>query len=135
MTRARNEGFGLVPAVFLLVVLALAGAVMLRMVGVQNATASLSLQGSRAFWAARSGVEWGIRLAITGAACPAPTTITLNEGGLRGFSVDVSCQSSGHTDGGATATTYRITSVASYGTYGARDHVRRRVHGTVTDAP
>ncbi len=135
MTARRRDGFGLVPALFLLVILALAGAVMLRVVGVQNATASLSLQGSRAYWAARSGVEWGIRAAISGAACPAPTTLSLAEGGLRGFSVDVSCQSSAHTDGGATATTYRITSIASYGSYGARDYVRRRLHGTVTDAP
>jgi MSHA biogenesis protein MshP len=135
VTPRRDDGFGLVPAVFLLVILALGGAVMLRMVGVQNATASLSLQGARAYWAARSGVEWGIREAVTAAACPAPTTLSLNEGGLRGFSVDVSCTSSAHDDGGAIATTYRISSVASYGSYGGRDHVRRRLHGTVTDAP
>ncbi|HKC50885.1 MAG TPA: pilus assembly protein MshP [Myxococcota bacterium] len=136
MTPARDApGFGLVPAIFLLVVLSLAGVVMLRLVGVSAATASLSLRGARAFQAARSGVEWGTREVTLLGACPATTTLALTQGGLAGFSVVVSCTSSQHVDSAATTTNFQISSSASAGVFGARDYVSRRVRGTVTNAP
>jgi len=134
--RARGTaGFGLVPAIFLLVVLSLVGAVMLRLVGVSSATASLSLRAARAFQAARSGVEWGTRQVTLLGACPATSTLALTQGGLAGFSVTVSCTSSRHVDSASTTTNYLITSNASAGAFGTRDYVSRRVRGTVTDAP
>jgi MSHA biogenesis protein MshP len=130
-----TAGFGLVPAIFLLVVLSLVGAVMLRLVGVSGATASLSLRAARAFLAARSGVEWGTREVTVLGACPVTTTLALTQGGLAGFSVLVSCTSSQHVDSASTTTNFLITSTASAGTFGARDYVSRKVRGTVTDAP
>ena len=89
MTRAREQsGFGLVAAIFILVVLSLLGVVMLRLVGVEGATASLSLRSARAFQAARSGVEWATRQATLG-SCASSTTLALSQGGLNGFSVAV----------------------------------------------
>ena len=136
MKRARGTaGFGLVPAIFLLVVLSLVGAAMLRLVGVSGATASLSLRAARAFQAARSGVEWGTRQVTLLGACPATTVLALTQGGLAGFSVTVSCTSSQHVDSASTTTNFLITSSASAGAFGTRDYVSRRVRGTVTDAP
>jgi MSHA biogenesis protein MshP len=128
-------GFGLVPAIFLLVVLSLVGVVMVRLVGVEGATASLSLRSARAFQAARSGVEWGTRQVTTLAACPPSTTLALTQGGLNGFSVAVTCTSSRHVDSASTTTNFLIDSTASAGSFGTRDYVSRRVRGTVTDAP
>jgi MSHA biogenesis protein MshP len=128
-------GIGMVPAIFLLVVLSLVGAVMLRLVGVEGATSSLSFRSARAFQAARSGVEWGTRQVTTTSACPATTTLTLTQGGLNGFSVVVSCSSTQHVDGGATSNSFLLSSTATAGAFGARDYVSRRVQGVVTDAP
>jgi MSHA biogenesis protein MshP len=124
-----------VPAIFLLVVLSLVGMVMLRLVGVSGATASLSLRSARAFHAARSGIEWGTRQVTLLGVCPATTTLALTQGGLAGFSVVVSCTSSQHVDSAATTTNFLISANASAGTFGTRDYVSRRVRGTVTDAP
>lgn len=136
MKRARaTAGFGLVPAIFLLIVLSLVGVVMLRLVGVSGATASLSLRAARAFQAARSGVEWATRQVTTLGVCPATTTLALTQGGLAGFSVVVSCSSSQHVDSASTTTNFLITSIASAGAFGTRDYVSRRVRGTVTNAP
>ena len=136
MKRSRETaGFGLVASMFLLVVVSMMGAVMLRMVGVEGATASLSLRGARAFQAARSGIEWGTYQVMTLGACPPGTTLTITEGGLAGFSVVVSCASSQHLDSASTTTNFLITSTATAGAFGTRDYVSRRVRGTVTDAP
>jgi MSHA biogenesis protein MshP len=123
------------PAIFLLVVLSLVGMVMLRMVGVSGATASLSLRAARAFQAARSGIEWGTRQVTLLGACPATTTLPLTQAGLAGFSVVVSCTSSQHVDSAAVTTNYLISSSATAGTFGTRDFVSRRLRGTVTNAP
>jgi len=132
---ARANGFGLVPAIFLLVVLALAGTVMLRFVGVETATVSLSLRAARAYQAARGGMEWGTHQVTALGACPPSTTLNLNQGGVNGFSVVVTCTSSQHVDSAATTTNYNIVSAASAGSFGTAEYVSRRVQGTVTDAP
>jgi MSHA biogenesis protein MshP len=130
-----ERGFGLVAALFVVVVLAAAGTMMINTSGVQRSTTVLSLQGDRAYHAAASGIEWGIHRVLGLSACPGATTLSLTEGGLKGFDVDVSCTSSAHSEGGVSLKVYEITAIAEYGTYGDRDYVRRRMKGTVTDAP
>jgi MSHA biogenesis protein MshP len=130
----QESGFTLTSAVFLLVVLAFAGVMMLNMQGVERRTADFALQGARAYDAAQSGIEWGVYRALNTGACPAPASFALTEGGLVGFSVSVSCTSSQHDETGAVATVYRIVSIAEYGTFGDRDYVRRRLRMVVTDA-
>ena len=129
-----RAGFGLVSAIFILVVLTIVGAAMLSLSGVQRETAGLALQPARAYHAARSGIEWGTWQALDGGACPAPASFSLTEGGLIGFSVNLSCTSSDHTEAGSTARVYQIVSVATYGAFGGRDHVRRRLQVVITDA-
>lgn len=131
----RDAGFGLVSAVFLLVVLAAAGAAMINIAGVQRSTASTAVEGARAYHAARSGIEWGVKQAIDAGACPPTTTLNMTEGGLRGFRTSVSCTSSSHTQNATGSTTYQLVSISESGNFGEPDYVRRRLRASITDAP
>ena len=130
----RQQGFALIAAIFLIVVLALLGMFIVRISAVQNQTVNIALLGARAFEAARTGIEWGAFQAIDSAACTT-TTLNLTEGGLDGFDVDVTCTSSTHTETGNTYNVYIIDVEAIAGSYGTPDYVSRRMQATVTDAP
>ncbi len=84
--------------------------------------------------AARAGVEWGAFQALDSAACTT-TTLTLTEGGLNGFDVVVTCNSSSHTETDITYNLFIIDVKARAGTYGNPDYVSRRMRTTLTDAP
>lgn len=133
VTAARQRGFSLVPAIFLLIVLASLGAVAVRLTAVQQQTTVLAIQGARAYAAARAGVETAIYDALINGSCGAQT-VTLSEGGLTGFTVDVSCASTTHTEGATTNTVYVIDAFAQAGAYGSPDYVSRRIRSKVTDA-
>lgn len=87
-----------------------------------NASISILSQGQRAYFAAISGVEWGLTTAVKNAACPAATTVPINQGGLIGFSAYVTCTSpsAGH---------YKVTAIATYGTFGQFGYVTRTAIG------
>ena len=129
----RHNGFSLVPALFLLVVLAALGLVAVRLAGVQQQTVVLAMQSGRAYAAARSGVEWSAYQALRNGSCAA-ATLSLSEGGLAGFTVETSCSSSSHTEGPNTVNVYVIDAFAWAGVYGMPDYVSRRIRSTVTDA-
>lgn len=133
--RARRDGFSLVSAVFLLVVVTSAAAFMVRIVGVERSSVVFSWQGARAYHAAQSGVEWGAYRALqVPGACPGPPVseqFTLSEGGLAGFRVTVVCRSDLHNDGPDSETRYHLRSTAEWKTFGDRDYVSRRVETTL----
>lgn len=134
MNRRRLQiGFSLVPALFLLVVLAALGLVAVRLAGVQHQTVVLAMQSGRAYSAARSGIDWSAYQALVNGSCAA-ATISLTEGGLAGFSVDTNCSSTTHSEGPNTVNVYVIDAFAWSGTYGNPDYVSRRMRSTVTDA-
>ncbi len=135
MRRERREsGFGLISAIFLLVVLSAAASFMLNLGGAQRTTVNLAMQGAHALHAARSGVEWGIyQLATVSPVCFADTSLNLAEGGLNGFTVNVTCASSDHTEATTTARVYQIDAIAEQGAYGSQDYARRRLRVTVSD--
>jgi MSHA biogenesis protein MshP len=56
----RQRGVSLITAIFLLVVLAGLGVAMLTISTTQQAGAALDMQGSRAYQAARAGIEWAL---------------------------------------------------------------------------
>jgi len=58
-TRNSERGLSLVTAIFLMVVLAMLGAYMLSLTGLQQSSSQLDTQGVRAYQAARAGIEWG----------------------------------------------------------------------------
>ena len=133
MRREFQNGFSLVPALFLLVVLAALGIVAVRMMGVQQQTVVLAMQSSRAYAAARSGIDWSTYQALVNGSC-ASSTLALAEAGLTGFTVDTTCSSTTHTEGPNTVRVYVIDAFAWSGSYGTPDYVSRRIRSTVTDA-
>lgn len=88
-------GFAIVSAIFLLVVLAALGAFMLTLSTTQQLTSAQDLQGSRAYWATKAGIQWAASGIKAAAACPAsPTTFTLD-----GYSVTVTCAANTYVEG------------------------------------
>jgi len=128
-----NRGFALVPALFLIVVLAALGAAAIRIGNGEQQTVTMALQQVRALAAARAGVEWGAYRALNG-SCVASTTLNLSEAALNGFAVAVSCTDTAFANGAATSHAYLINASASSGTYGQPGYVRRVVSATFTDA-
>ena len=115
-----NAGFTLVQAIFILVVLALLGVAMMRLIGVQSSTSVFALQGARAYQAARSGLEWGAAQASAGNSCNGTMTV-------ENFSVDVTCSNQQFTEGPiGPYDVYRISATATFGSYGSPDFVSRR---------
>jgi MSHA biogenesis protein MshP len=138
MSGKRQGGFALVAAVFIIVVLAMLGIMMVTIGGMQRATASAAVQGARAYHAAHAGVEWGIFQALAGgcaAATAAPPGFALMAPGLDGFNVSVTCTSTQHREHSDLYFVFVITSTATSGNFGAADYASRRIQVTVTDAP
>ncbi len=130
----RQYGVSLVAAIFLMVVLSSLGVYIVRVSSMQHQTVNIALLGTRAFHAALAGTEWGSFQALNSGSCTT-TTLTLTEGGLNGFTVDVTCSSSSHTEKSDTYNVYSIDVEARSGIYGTPDYVSRRVQAAVTDAP
>jgi MSHA biogenesis protein MshP len=112
---APMAGFGLVSALFLLIILAGLGVAMLTISGGQQISSALDVQGSRAYQAARAGIEWGLyqQLKLGGGACgDSPgTSFTLPAGTtLSGFTVTVICHPTPNTV--AALNRWQITSTA-----------------------
>lgn len=102
-----QQGFAAIAAIFLVVVLAALGGFMLTFSNTQQLTSAQDVQGSRAYWAARAGLEWGIASAV--AACPAsPKTMTVDT-----FTVVITCTLQSYIEAGATRNIFQFTSVAS----------------------
>lgn len=130
-----NRGFALVPALFLIVVLAALGAAAIRIGNGEQQTVTMALQQVRALTAARAGIEWGAYQALKPtSSCAASTTLNLIEGALAGFTVVVTCSATGFPSGAATKYAYLLGSSATSGTYGQPGYVHRVVSSTFTDA-
>ena len=119
-TRMAQRGFSIVSAIFLLVIMAALGAFMLTFSNVQQTTSAQDLQGSRAYQAARTGIEWGLYKVLTPASPPGVATCTTASlgplaGTLAVFTVNVLCTVSTYTEGSTTVSIYQITSTATSG--------------------
>jgi len=132
---ARQGGFALVAAIFLIVVLAALGTFAVRVAMAQYQSASEQLLEARAQAAAEAGIEYGSNQALIAARC-ANRRLSLTQG-LAGFVVTVTCSSTQHQVGTPPTTkmVYALTATASYGTYGRPDYVARTVTRNVTNAP
>ena len=116
-------------AVFVLVLLAGLGAFLVTFSNTQQVNSAQDLQGSRAYWAARAGIEWALgSLALNPAACPtAPNPFTVD-----GFTLAFTCSALSFDESGATRVVYSLTSNASQGTApGGVAYVERNVSATV----
>ncbi len=123
-----HHGFAAVAAIFLLVLLAALGAFMLTFSNTQQINSAQDVQGSRAYWAARGGLEWGLASVIGASACPAsPTALALD-----GFNVSVTCVSQSYAEAGVNRTLYRLAATASRGAgVGTISYVERSVSATI----
>ncbi|PTU74239.1 hypothetical protein [Pseudomonas mangrovi] len=124
---ARQRGFGLVAALFIIIVIAAVIAVMARLSVTQSATNSMGLQQARAYQMAQAGLEWGIARAVAGQSCAGSLT-------LEGFSIAVTCAA---TSAGAVAEENKtvnfrqITATAQYAAAGSPDYAYRQLTAVV----
>ena len=133
MKRATATGFALVSAIFLLVVLALLGTMMVSLSSTQQVGQVRDVLGSRAYFAARAGIEWGVYRVLRNNSCAATSTLPALNGSAQGFGVQVTCAASGPFDeGGAAVMVYRLTSTATRGAAGAADQVERQLQAVVS---
>jgi MSHA biogenesis protein MshP len=114
--RKLQRGFSIVSAIFLLVVLAFLGVAMTTFSTAQNQGAAMDVMGSRAYQAARAGIEWAAyHVASAPAAwadCAAGTTVAV-AGDLAPFSpVTVNCSAASHAEGASTIWIYDVSAVA-----------------------
>lgn len=124
-TRRTSRGFAAIAAIFLVVGLASLGAFMLTLSNTQQLTSAQDVQGTRAYWAARAGLEWGISSANGAAACPA-STLSVDV-----FSVAVTCTLTSFTEAGVTIKLIQLRSVASSGTVGSVGFVERSLSASL----
>jgi MSHA biogenesis protein MshP len=121
---------------FIVVVLALLGTFMLTLSGGQHMTAADAVTGARAYYAARSGAEWGGAQATLSASCAAATLVFP---AYPEFAVAVNCDNGGttHTEAGVTYSVFRIRATATSTGLALGDpgYVSRTVWLIVTDGP
>lgn len=134
-----QKGFSLISAIFLLVVLAFLGAAMVTFSTNQHMSSAMDVMGTRAYQAARAGVEWGAYQVLrSGGACAGvlpPATFAGTT--LNGFTVTVACTTSVASEVSAATgivTVYDLTSTATQGAGpGAPDYVERRIQVSIAN--
>lgn len=88
----RSAGVSIVTAIFLLVVLSGMGAAIITVTTAQQSSSALDLLGTRAYLAARAGVEYGLYQQLrAGGACPPAASFTPPAATMAAFTVTVSC--------------------------------------------
>lgn len=127
MSRDGQRGFAIITAIFLLVVLAALGAAMMTFATAQHVTSAMDIQGSRAYQAARAGIEWGAYRALIDNSCAASSNVAPGAD-LSDFSVTVECSAT--TSGAITA--WELTSTASTGSVGGIGYAERSLRATVS---
>lgn len=137
-----SKGFSLVSAIFLLVVIAALGAFAVTLSTTQQQGAALDVLGTRAYHAARAGIDWGAYQVLPNSAVPGGFAETCRTGAtsqvvaplpntLAGFAVNVGCTSTAHSEAGTTVTVYQLTSTATQGAVATPDYVERRITATI----
>jgi MSHA biogenesis protein MshP len=140
----KQSGVSLVTAIFLIVVLATLGTMMVTFFVAQQQSSALDVMGSRVYQASRAGIEWGSFQVLQNnaggyaTACRAGSTaqnIPQLAGTLAGFTVNVGCTYFSVLENGNTVGIYRLVSRAfTTGVVpGQPDYVERQVTATIED--
>lgn len=132
---SQQAGFLLPAAIFLLVILAGLGAFAVNINAVQQNAGTQDIQGTRAYHAARGGIEWAAYQIMqlpapnSRASCPATTTLSLGS-----FTVTVTCTANAYTENGGDhkVDIYEISSTASFGTVHSQGYIERKVDVTLS---
>lgn len=136
----KNKGFSIIGAIFVLVILSLLGLAMMTISAVLHTTSAQTTSGVQAYYAAMSGLEWGVYratgkcLADHNAICDNPainSVFTLN-----GYEVTVSCDDYGvqFDDGNGLfdLDTITVTAKRLNVPVGSPDQISRTVQATAT---
>jgi MSHA biogenesis protein MshP len=132
----RSRGFGIASALFVIVVIAGLGIAISTVTQTQQKTQALDVLSTQVYHAARAGLQYGIRRAITTADCAAAANWSLTPTQWNGrFSIYVQCVPQTVNDGGS-KTIYKITATAcnatacdpaTIATAGAAGYVERQL--------
>lgn len=122
-----QRGVSIITAIFLLLLLAGLGALMATLSMTQNMTSAQDVLGSRAYQAARAGLEWGVYRALRDGVCANSSPLPALDDDLQQFTVVVQCTAMSTTEADATVTVYRIVSVATSGTLGRPNYIERQL--------
>lgn len=107
-----QRGFSLVTAIFLLAVIAGLGLAVTLMSGTQHVSFVQDIQGVKAHFAARSGVEYGVAKVINEGWCGTDSQT------IDGFSVAVNCSASGPIS--EAASSYQVYTLVARASQGAK---------------
>ena len=130
---AIQRGFAAIAAIFIVLLLAALGAFMVGFSNTQQLNSAQDLQGSRAYWAARGALEWGIATVTATASLGLCVTLMASPPTpLDGFEVAVNCDRKTYTEGNITVNVMRLTATASKGGGpGSVGYVERSVSASV----
>jgi len=141
-----QHGFSIITAIFLLVVLSFLGVAMVTLSTSQHQSSAMDVMGSRAYQAARAGIDWGAYQVLVNPAAafatacrPGPTSspVAAPAGStLNGLNVVVLCQSFAHSDVSATTnpvSVYELTSTANQGAVGQVGFVERQIRVSIAN--
>lgn len=119
-------------AIAVLVLLAMLGAFIVTLSNTQQISSLRDIQGSRAYYAARAGIEWGAYRALVNGACPFTAALP-NAANATGFNVQVVCGPGlTYDEAGTSVTIYQITATATIGGLGQQDYTERQLQVTVS---
>ena len=127
-----QRGFAAIAAVFLVVTLAALGAFMVTFSNTAQVTSAQDLQGTRAYWAARGGMAWGLTQINAAAVTPCVTGSSATSFSLDGFALTVTTSRACYSESGGASNVsiYQVLSVTSSGTAGTLGFVERSVAAT-----
>lgn len=109
----KEQGFVVISALVIVVMLAVFGVAMALMGSLQQRQTALDVDTARAYQAAKTGIDWSLYQIQTPAAPPACQNLSFNAGGeLSRFTITVQCTSTTVNDGNQPLTVYSIQSNA-----------------------
>lgn len=128
--RLRSAGFTLLSTLFLLVVVSLLGAYMVKLATAQHLTSALEIDALRARYAAYSGLEWVQSEVINTSACPSvPSVLTVGA-----YQVSMTaCNASNVVEGTVNYQLFDVTVLASRGSFGSAGYTQARLQATLRD--
>ncbi|MFQ5659793.1 MAG: hypothetical protein ACE5GZ_05160 [Gammaproteobacteria bacterium] len=138
MRKQLQTGFSLIAAIFLIVVVAALGTFMVTIGTTQQQTSLFSVLGTRALFAADSGMQWAIHFVVTNNACliPPNDSFTLVGGAAAGYDIKLGCAVTNVDEGPDNYNVFQLSATGSRGgVFGAQDFVSRTIRASVTTAP
>jgi MSHA biogenesis protein MshP len=129
-----EQGFAAMSAIFLIVVIAALGGFMLTFANAQQLTSAQDIQGSRAYWAAQSGIDWGVGYVVNQAVEVPVCPFSTQELTIENFKVLISCNRQSYTEAKNNIYIFYFTSVASSRAgvgVGSLDYVERSVSTSI----